>query len=362
MKTVFQLLLTFVTLNISLRLVAMDTTRSGTKLTTITEGPIETAHYINDRILVTTSDQTKQITHIDVETGTRKTILEKPYTSYTLNSDASLLVYCSPKNDISLLNLASQKPEYTASIAKDELKSTVAALKISPDNTLLAVALCNGSLRLYDITNAHEPKQIADWIEHKETQPIFTKRDSIERIKKTYTLVFNKENNLLITSANSTITLFNIIRAKHKDCLIKLTSEEMDVEATGGEQTTLALHPNNKLLASCSNRYINFWNITNKMNIKLLQSVQSDLYTHKERINALLFHPRKFLLFSASDDRTIKVWELVKTSITDASLIQPYTYVGNEAPVVALACNKEGTTLHSCSSNTDVLVWKGIDT
>ena len=77
---------------------------------------------------------------------------------------------------------------------------------------------------------------------------------------------------------------------------------------------------------------------------------RSSLSGHRDAVTAVLFHPVYSLLFSASDDATIKVWDS-ESGRFERSL------QGHQDGVQGIAMDERGTLLASCSVDLSIKLW-----
>ena len=77
---------------------------------------------------------------------------------------------------------------------------------------------------------------------------------------------------------------------------------------------------------------------------------RSSLAGHRDAVTAVLFHPVYSLLFSASDDATIKVWDS-ESGRYERSL------QGHQDGVMGMALDERGTLLASCSVDLSIKLW-----
>ena len=68
-------------------------------------------------------------------------------------------------------------------------------------------------------------------------------------------------------------------------------------------------------------------------------------------MKSLAFHPLGNFVISASDDKLIKVWDIIQGH-------QLYTIHGHESPINAITFSQNGQYFASCSDKPFVMVWK----
>ncbi|KAI0238271.1 Striatin-3 [Lamellibrachia satsuma] len=83
--------------------------------------------------------------------------------------------------------------------------------------------------------------------------------------------------------------------------------------------------------------------------------------SHFDGVRALAFHPVEPVLLTASEDHTLKLWNLQKTvpSKKTASLdVEPiYTFRGHTGPILCLAMSATGETCYSGSLDSTIRCW-----
>lgn len=85
------------------------------------------------------------------------------------------------------------------------------------------------------------------------------------------------------------------------------------------------------------------------------------LRSHFDPVRALAFHPAESVLITASDDNTLKLWNLQKTVAAkkSASLdVEPlYTFRSHDGPVLSLAMNATGEQCYSGGADGKIRCW-----
>ncbi|KAL1117935.1 hypothetical protein AAG570_004248 [Ranatra chinensis] len=91
-------------------------------------------------------------------------------------------------------------------------------------------------------------------------------------------------------------------------------------------------------------------------------TVKYTLRSHFDGVRALTFHPREPVLVTASDDNTLKLWNLYKTvpAKKSASLdVEPlYTFRGHKGPVLCLCMSTCGELCYSAATDGVIHCWK----
>ncbi|XP_076042809.1 connector of kinase to AP-1 isoform X1 [Oratosquilla oratoria] len=98
-----------------------------------------------------------------------------------------------------------------------------------------------------------------------------------------------------------------------------------------------------------------------KENFRKTWTAKYTLRSHFDGVRALCFHPQEPVLITASEDATLKLWNLQKTvpAKKSASLdVEPvYTFRGHIGPVLSLTMNTEGKKCFSGGIDNTIRVW-----
>lgn len=85
------------------------------------------------------------------------------------------------------------------------------------------------------------------------------------------------------------------------------------------------------------------------------------LRSHFDGVRSLCFHPTEQALITASEDATLKLWNLQKTVPAKKSLsldVEPvYTFRGHMGPVLCLAITGDGEKCFSAGLDGDIRIW-----
>lgn len=85
------------------------------------------------------------------------------------------------------------------------------------------------------------------------------------------------------------------------------------------------------------------------------------LRSHFDGVRALAFHPQEPVLVTASEDHTLKLWNLQKTTFTKKSAgldVEPvYTFRAHTAPVLCLAMSTSGEYCYSAGLDGAIHCW-----
>ncbi|XP_066981596.1 striatin-3 isoform X6 [Macrobrachium rosenbergii] len=98
-----------------------------------------------------------------------------------------------------------------------------------------------------------------------------------------------------------------------------------------------------------------------KENFRKTWTAKYTLRSHFDGVRALCFHPTEQTLITASEDATLKLWNLQKTvpAKKSASLdVEPvYTFRGHLGPVLCLAINSDGEKCYSGGIDGTIRIW-----
>jgi len=104
------------------------------------------------------------------------------------------------------------------------------------------------------------------------------------------------------------------------------------------------------------------YDITTPSQIRKTWNAKYTLRSHFDGIRALSFHPTEPVLITASEDQTLKMWNLQETIPAKKSAaaldVEPvYTFRGHTGPLLSLAVSPEGDCCFSGGIDSTVRVW-----
>ena len=199
------------------------------------------------------------------------------------------------------------------------LTSNVRSMALSPNGSLLYLALVDGTIEVWDTrTNAL----------------ITTLNEGTDVLLGITCLAVNREGTRLYSgSGNGTINTWNT------------TSNALVARfVVPSSITSLALSLDGSLLyISLWDRTIRVWDTTRNILVTTLRG-------HADWVNCLAISPDGTRLYSGSDDRCIKIWDTSNNTCIA-------TLTGHTSNVSSLALNPEGSQLYSGTDNGEIFVW-----
>ncbi|KAL5040121.1 hypothetical protein BDV3_002495 [Batrachochytrium dendrobatidis] len=84
--------------------------------------------------------------------------------------------------------------------------------------------------------------------------------------------------------------------------------------------------------------------------------LRDTLKSHFDSVRDVAFHPKKMVLFSASEDHTVKMWSVRNNDYPD---IEPmHTFRGHKDVVTTLAVSEEGDRVYSAGGDATICMWQ----
>jgi WD40 repeat protein len=199
----------------------------------------------------------------------------------------------------------------------------------SPDGHTLATASVDTTVRLWDISNPHQP------------HPLSTLTDHTAEV---WSVAFSPDGHTLATgSVDTTVRLWDISDLRQPHPLSTLTGHTNAVRA-------MAFSPDGHTLATGSDdTTARLWDISDLRQPHPL----STLTGHTNAVRAVAFSPDWHTLATASRDTTARLWD-----ISDPSQPHPLsTLTGHTADVNSVTFSPDGHTLATASRDTTVRLW-----
>ncbi len=120
--------------------------------------------------------------------------------------------------------------------------------------------------------------------------------------------------------------------------------ERNTLEKHKGRVNIVSFSPDGKTLATASDdKTVKLWNVVSGREIKTLSG-------HQYEVNSVSFSPDGKTLATASDDHTVKLWDV-------ASGTQLKSLTGHQYPVNSVSFSPDGKTLASASRDNTVKLW-----
>ncbi|WP_375513934.1 protein kinase [uncultured Nostoc sp.] len=244
-----------------------------------------------------------------------------------ISPDSSILASASDDKNIKLWDLNSKKVLASLSGHSQAVKSVT----FSPDGKILATASDDKTIKLWQVETLEE---------------ICTLLGHARAVK---SVALSPDGQILASGSwDKTIKLWDVNTGKE---ICTITGHQLQVNS-------VAFSPQGQLLASASyDRTIRLWQIPRleasqrELQNRPCYSLLGTLSGHAWAVLTVAFSPDGKILATGSDDNTIKLWE-----VNTGQLI--CTLVGHSWSVVAVAFTADGETLLSASCDKTVKLWK----
>ncbi len=198
----------------------------------------------------------------------------------------------------------------------------VQGMAFAPDGSRLAAGTTNGTVLIWQLTNAKPFQTItgahSDWVR---------------------AVAFSPDGQLLASgSDDQTVRIWRVRDGQVVHTLAGHTDWVRSV----------AFGPDGRTLASASDdQTVRLWDITTGMLIRTLEQ-------HSDWVRVVVYSPDGTRLASAADDRTIRIWD-----VTTGALVQ--TISGHSDWILSLAFSPDGKRLASGSADLTVRLWRVAD-
>lgn len=202
---------------------------------------------------------------------------------------------------------------------------TISSLALSPNGTVLAAGLKDGTVLLWQVAN-WEPRELAVLKGHR---------------GQVTALAFSNDGRELASGGEDrTVRLWNMTSPQPR--------ETKTLRGHGLSVTALAFSPDSRRLASGSaDRTVRLWDIHGAEPKSL-----ATLTGHSRVVSALVFSPNSQRLASGSADGLIRLWEMIGANIKG-----PTKLTGHGLRVIALAFARDGQILASSSTDRTLRLW-----
>ncbi|MEG4057666.1 MULTISPECIES: AAA-like domain-containing protein [unclassified Microcoleus] len=321
------------------------------------------------------SDKTIKLWNLQTQTAIKTlTGHSNKVNSVAFSTNGLTLASASHDGTIKLWNLQTQTDIKTLTGHSNK----VCSVAFSPDGLTLASASHDGTIKLWNLQTQTEIKTLTG---HKDSvNSVAFSRDGLtlasassDKTIKLWNLQTQTEIKTLIGHSNKVWSVaFSrdglTLASASSDKTIKLWNLQTQTEIktlTGHKHSvySVAISPDGLTLASASHDgTIKLWNLQSQTELKtltgheeLLPSVrtQTEIKTltgHSNEVYSVVFSRDGLTLASASDDKTIKLWNLQAGK-------EIKTLTGHSSRVLSLAFSPDGLTLASASDDKTIKLW-----
>lgn len=155
---------------------------------------------------------------------------------------------------------------------------------------------------------------------------------------------------------------FFFLKGYHKETMLRANQNRTNPLLCGDEEMDQSLGLGELAQLTVNNEAENTFDVGNsKEPYRKTWSAKYTLRSHFDCVRALAFHPLEPVLITASEDHTLKLWNLQKTvpAKKSASLdVEPlYTFRGHNGPVLCLAMSTKGEQCYSGGMDGMVNCW-----
>ncbi len=300
--------------------------REGTPVRSLTkhEGAVTQLAFNQDGRLLATGSQDGTVRFWRVSDGVLIRMLDSGPRKGTqaisfgsgLTIDSALAVFANGNDSLAILRANNEAPrimQVTAAPWPD--------LRISPDQTRLAVLSRSETLTVYDMADGKSLAQV--------------KHDlGLER-----SVAISPDDQLLVTGATDGAAY-----------VWQLSNGLLQRVLSGhtGAVESVAFSPDGTLIATgSSDQSVMLWRAGDGTLLRTLKG-------HEGSVHAIAFSADSTSIASASQDRTIKLWR-----VSDGTLLR--TVSGSPAPIWSVAFNAQGTLLMSGDASGEVRLWRVSD-
>ncbi|WP_165074477.1 protein kinase domain-containing protein [Paludisphaera rhizosphaerae] len=238
------------------------------------DGPIKRVAFSPDGRIIAAGDDRKMMRLWDAATGESRGAFPEQagrIAGLVFSLDGRTLFSADSSKTITAWDFATRQPLYTLDGHVDDIFD----LAVSPDGRTLASASGDDTCIVWDLV---------------ERRPRATLRGHANVVD---TVAFSPDGKIVATaSSDRTVRLWDAADGSPRGVL------EGHVDAL----ESLAFNPDGRLASSSADQTIRIWDVPSRQTVLILKG-------HTDRIPEIRFSPDGGALVSASDDRTIKIWQ-----------------------------------------------------